>query len=71
MKFLFRLGPEDKGDMCMNQGAFVAIVIMMVSGLIVTSILSVVMFKKLQEKTDILKKLGPGNQMTSVSIPIA
>ena len=55
----------------MNQGAFVAIVIMMVSGLIATTVLSVVMFKKLQEKASILKKLNPSNQMTSVSVPIA
>ena len=57
--------------MCMNQGAFVAIVILMVSGLVATTVISVVMFKKLQEKTSILKKLGPGNQLSSISVPVA
>ena len=57
--------------MCMNQGAFVAIVILMVSGLVATTVISVVMFRKLQEKTSILKKLGPGNQLSSISVPVA
>lgn len=58
---------EEHG-ICMASGLFVAIVIILVSGLVATTIVSAVMFRKLQEKSGILKKLNPGSHMTSMPI---
>ena len=44
--------------MCMNQGVFVAIVIPLVGGTVVSAVAAVVMFRKLQEKASLLSKLG-------------
>ncbi|XP_052278484.1 uncharacterized protein LOC127876969 [Dreissena polymorpha] len=51
-------GPEDDGNMCMNQGVFVAIVIPLVGGTVVSAVAAVVMFRKFQEKASLLSKLG-------------
>lgn len=57
---------DNEDGICMNSGLFVALVIILVSGLVATTVVSAIMFKKLQEKATILKKLNPGSHMTSM-----
>jgi len=59
--------PEETNALCMNQGLFVALIIIMVGGLIASSVVTVIMYRKLQEKSTILKKLNP-NHLTSMQI---
>ncbi|WAR28627.1 hypothetical protein MAR_014331, partial [Mya arenaria] len=52
--------PEANDDLCMNQGLFIALIIIMTGGLVATTIAAVMMFRKLQEKAGILSKLSGG-----------
>lgn len=61
---------DENDDLCMAQGLFVAILILLVGGLVASSAAAVVMYKKLQEKMSILNKLN-GSQMGHVSMPVA
>lgn len=61
---------EENDDLCMNQGLFIAIIIIMVGGLVASSIAAVMMFRKLQEKASILNKLN-GGHLGHVSMPVA
>ncbi|XP_052217916.1 uncharacterized protein LOC127835517 [Dreissena polymorpha] len=51
---------DENSDLCMNQGVFIALIIIMVAGLVATTVAAVVLFRKLQEKSGILSKLGSG-----------
>ncbi|KAH3752849.1 hypothetical protein DPMN_187475 [Dreissena polymorpha] len=64
--FAFSASPED-GNMCMAQATFVVIVSTMVAGVVASAVSAVVMWRKLQGKSSILRKLSSGTQMTGVS----
>jgi len=54
----------------MDQGLFVAIIIMLVGGLAASTATAVIMYRKLQDKLSILNKLN-GSHMGHVSMPVA
>ncbi|KAL4219721.1 hypothetical protein ACF0H5_020135 [Mactra antiquata] len=59
-------GPGDTSELCMNQGLFIVVVLLLTGGLIAASIAAVIIYRKLQEKTEIFNKLNG-----SMSIPVA
>lgn len=61
---------DENDDLCMNQGLFIAIIILLVGGLLASSVAAAVMYRKLQEKLSILNKLN-GSQLGHVSMPVA
>ncbi|XP_045177273.2 uncharacterized protein LOC123537539 [Mercenaria mercenaria] len=59
--------PEDNNSLSLSPLLFVILMIIMVGGLASTTAATMILFRKLQAKAGILKKLNSGNAMTSVA----
>lgn len=56
----FIAAPEDANDICMNSGAFVAVLLALILAVVCAAVAAAFMAKKLNEKNSVLKKLDSG-----------